>query len=48
MFATSDIEYVTLKHTSLRLGLNIMIGMKNPIYTLHYLGHSIIITWFVG
>lgn len=47
MFATSDIEYVTLKHTSLRLGLN-MIGMKNPIYTLHYLGHSIIITWFVG
>ena len=40
MFAISNGKYATLKHTLLGLGLNSMIGMKNPINILHRLSHS--------
>ena len=41
MLAISNGKYTSLKHTSLRLGLHSMTGMKNPINILHRLGHSI-------
>ena len=42
MLAISNGKYTSLKHTSLRLGLHSMTGMKNPINILHRLGHSIL------
>ena len=39
MFTISNGKNVTLKHTSLGLGLHSMTGMKNPVNILHLLSH---------
>ena len=41
MFAISNGKYVSLKHTSLGLGLHSMTAMENPVNIFHRLGHSI-------
>ena len=41
LYNISNGKFITLKHTSVGLGLHSLTGMKTPITQLHRLGHSI-------